>query len=156
MMQMTTTTTMMMMMMVVVMMMMTTLTSCHQNMQFLLLCIRENPKQTQIVYAKKGGLLCRGCGKSRVEQNIRSDFVSRGRPPGHYIPRVPKIRPTSPELYKADHLYQNKITQPLTSPEFPESDHAPPEGLKPDHLNISRGTKTRPSLHLPRNKTKPS
>ena len=71
----------------------------------------------------------------------RSDFVSRGSPPGQCIPRVPNIRPTSPELYKADHLYQNKITKPLKSPEFPESDQAPPEGLKPNYLCISRGTK---------------
>ena len=78
-----------------------------------------------------------------------SDYVSRERQPGDCISRVTQIRLTSPESSKPDNLFKNKITQPLTSPEFPESDHVPPELPKPDHLNIPRVNITRPSQHPP-------
>ena len=58
----------------------------------------------------------------------RFDYVSRGRPPAHCISRGNQITPTSPELSKSHNLFRNKFTQPLTSPEFPESDQASPEG----------------------------
>ena len=52
-------------------------------------------------------------------------------------------------------IFLNKITQPLTYRKFAESDSTPPKWPKPNHLNISQGTKTKPSQHLPRYKNQP-
>ena len=53
--------------------------------------------------------------------------VSRVSSPVDRTSRVSQIRLTSPEKSKPDNLYKNKITQPLTSAKFSESDHTPPE-----------------------------